>query len=118
MPTGRAHPPELHGWAGRILWVDLTERRVEMRETAEYVPDFIGGRGIAAKIAWDTLRPGLGAFDPDNPLMFVTGPLAGTTAPCSGRTVVAGVSPQAYPVEWYTRNGMGGHWGAELKYAG
>jgi len=108
---------ELYGWTGKILRVDLGGEIVE-EETAKYTPDFIGGRGFAAKIAWDEIPPGVTPFDPRNPLMFFTGPLTGTMAPFSGRTTVSSLSPQAHPHEWFTRAGMGGHWGPELKYAG
>ncbi len=109
---------EIYGWVGKIVRVDLTERRIEIVPTAPYVPTFIGGRGIAAKIAWDEIPAGVGAFDPENVLMFFAGPLTGTTAPFSGRGTVCAVSPQAHPQEWFTRSGMGGHWAPELKYAG
>jgi len=108
---------ELYGWTGKILRVDLGGETLE-EETAKYAPTFIGGRGFAAKIAWDEIPPGMTPFDPQNPLMFFTGPLTGTMAPFSGRTTVSSLSPQAYPHEWFTRGGMGGHWGPELKYAG
>ena len=107
-----------HGWAGLILRVDLTSGRIETQATADYVPDYIGGRGIATRIAWDEIPPGVDAFSPRNPLMLFTGPLTGTTAPFSGRTGVYGLGPQGYPHDWFTRAGFGGHWGPSLKYAG
>jgi aldehyde:ferredoxin oxidoreductase len=106
------------GWAGKILRVDLTSGKVEEQSTFDYVPMYVGARGIATRIAWDELKPGTTEFSPDNPLMFFTGPLTGTTAPCSGRVEVFGLGPQGYPVPWFTRSGMGGRWGPELKYAG
>ena len=106
------------GWTGRILRVDLSSGQITEQETLRYVPDYIGGRGIAVRIGWDEIPPGVGALDPDNVLMFFTGPLTGTTAPFSGRTTVSGLGPQGYPHEWFTRSNMGGHWGPELKYAG
>jgi len=106
------------GWTGRILRVDLSTGRIKEDETRRYVPDYIGGRGIAARIAWEELPPGTGALDPHNVLMFFTGPLTGTTAPFSGRTTVSALGPQGFPREWFTRSNMGGHWGPELKYAG
>jgi aldehyde:ferredoxin oxidoreductase len=109
---------DLYGWASKILRVDLSTGRVEAQDTAPYAEGYIGGRGFAARFAWEELGPGVGPFDADNPLMAFTGPLAGTTAPCSGRTVVAAVSPQAHPIEWFTRSNLGGHWGPALKYAG
>ncbi|MBS7609158.1 hypothetical protein KEJ19_01120 [Candidatus Bathyarchaeota archaeon] len=108
-----------YGWVGRILRVDLGSGRIWSQDTMPYAKDFIGGRGIAARIAWEELKPGIDAFDPENRLIFMTGPLTGTLAPTSGgRLVVCGAAPQAYPKTHYTRSNMGGFWGAELKYAG
>ena len=106
------------GFVGRILRVDLSHAKTEEQATSDYAPDYLGARGIATRIAWDELRPGISEFSPENPLMFFTGPLTGTSAPCSGRTEVFGLGPQGYPVPWFTRSGMGGRWGPELKYAG
>ena len=107
-----------YGWTGKMLRVDLSNRKVEIQDSLRFTKDYLGGRGFAARLAWEELRPGIGAFDPENMLMFMSGGLAGTPAPSSGRTSVCAVSPQAYPTEWYTRSNMGGHWGTELKYAG
>ncbi len=106
------------GYAGRLLHVDLTRRSFEMQDTADLLPDWYGGRAMAARMAFDIIRPGTGAFSPENPLMILTGPLSGTSAPFSGRTTVCGLSAQGYPHEWYTRSSFGGHWGPTLKHAG
>lgn len=106
------------GYAGRILHVDLSRRRVETQETSSLLPDWYGGRAMAAGIACDSIKPGTGALSPDNPLMIFTGPLTGTSAPFSGRTTVCGLPAQGYPREWYTRSSFGGHWGPTLKHAG
>jgi len=103
---------------GKLAWVDLSSHKIEIKDTREYLPDYIGGRGIAARIAWDHLTPGLGPFDEKNILMILTGPLTGTTAPFSGRTTVCSLAPQGWPQHWYTRSSFGGHWGPALKYAG
>jgi aldehyde:ferredoxin oxidoreductase len=108
---------DLYGWTGRLLRVDLSAGRTWTVDTRDYVPEFVGGLGIAARIAWDELRPGIGPFDPDNRLFFMVGPLTGTLASGGGRIVVAGIAPQQKP-SVFSRSGMGGHWGAELKYAG
>jgi len=109
----------LHGWVGRILRVNLTGETTENAETMRYAERFIGGRGIAAAVAWEELPPGIDPFDPGNKLIIMTGPLNGTLAPSSGgRITFAGIAPQVYPTPHYTRSNMGGYWGAELKYAG
>ena len=75
------------GYAGRILRVDLSSRRIASVPTSDYATRFLGGRGIAAKVYWDEVAPEVKAFDPDNRLMFVTGPLAGVACRgcCPGR---------------------------------
>jgi aldehyde:ferredoxin oxidoreductase len=106
------------GWTGNILRVDLTSGEIWTQPSTEYHLRYIGGRGIGARLAWEEIPPGVGAFDPRNPLMIFAGPLTGTSAPFSGRTIIMGVSPQSYPVEWFSRSNVGGHFGPELKWAG
>lgn len=106
------------GWVGKILRVDLTNRKISEVSTFDYVPKFLGGRGLGAKICWDEVLPEVGAFDPENRLIFATGPLQGTLAPTSGRFMVLGKSPQTAPTESFCRSGVGGHWAPELKWAG
>jgi len=109
---------EFVGWAGRILRINVTDRSTQVIPTQHYSKRFIGGLGIAAKIAWDEIKPDIGALDPDNKLIYATGPLTGTLAPGSGRMEIVGKSPRTFPKEVVTRSGMGGYWGVELKYAG
>ena len=67
---------EPYGWAGTILKVDLTKGEIEKIPTRQYQPEkFIGGVGLCSKIYWDMGCPGKDAFDPDNPVIFMTGPL-------------------------------------------
>lgn len=106
------------GWVGKILRVDLSSGRVWETSTYDYVPQFLGGRGLGAKICWDEVPPEVSAFDPEARLVFSTGPLQGTLAPTSGRFMLLGKAPQSAPVESYCRSGVGGHWAPELKWAG
>jgi aldehyde:ferredoxin oxidoreductase len=106
------------GWTGRILRIDLTNRRWSVEPTERFAERFIGGIGIGLKICWDEVGPEVGALDPENRLVFAPGPLAGTLAPASGRIEVVSKSPRSYPKETVTRSGMGGYWGPELKFAG
>ncbi len=109
---------EMYGWVGKILRIDLDSGKIFTEETLKYVPDYIGGKGVATRIAWSELDPDVGPYDPENPLMFMTGPFTGTLVPTSGRGSVCGVSPRIYPTPWFTYGTMGGDWAAELKYAG
>ena len=48
----------------------------------------------------------------------MTGPLAGTGVPSAGRTSVSGLSPQAWPVNWFSHSNFGGCFATFLKFAG
>jgi len=107
-----------YGWAGKILDIDLTRGTISTRDTMAYVPEWIGGRALASRIAWEEIPAGVGAFDAENRVIIATGPLTGTLAPTSGRTIMSSLSPRTYPRAWYTHSTLGGWFGAELKYAG
>jgi aldehyde:ferredoxin oxidoreductase len=109
---------DIYGWTGTFLWVDLSNGSIRKMDTQPYAHDYIGGRGIEARLAWEFMPAGIGAFDERNLLMVFPGPLTGTTAPFSGRTTLAGHAPQGYPYEWFSRASFGGHFGPTLKYAG
>ncbi len=106
-----------YGWAGKILKVDLSERKITAVETADYAERFIGGMGIGEKLYWDKARAGMPADDPQSPLLFMTGPLAATPAPSAPRLVICGKSPALYP-EIFNSASLAGSFTAELKRAG
>ena len=107
----------MKGWSGKILEVDLTRRQMTERETWSYAERFIGGRGVATRLYWEFVDPGVGAFDPENRLIFMTGPLGATGAQGASRFVVAGKSPMRRP-EGFCCGNLGGYFGPHLKRAG
>src|SRR5512135_2399608 len=106
------------GWAGKILDVDLTTRVISSRPSAAYTADYLGGRALAARLAWEEIPAAAGPYDPENRVIMATGPLTGTLAPTSGRMVMGSLSPRIYPRPWYTHSTLGGWFGPEMKYAG
>jgi aldehyde:ferredoxin oxidoreductase len=54
---------------------------------------YLGGRGLAIKILFDELRPGIDALGPENKLVYAAGPFAGTGFPLNSRWIVAAKSP-------------------------
>ncbi len=107
-----------YGYAGRILRVDLSSGRTTAVPTMDYADRFLGGRGIAAKIYWDEVAPEVKALEPDNRLIFITGPLAGVSPGVGAvRWLVCGKSPVTTP-EQFSYCNLGGSWGTELKFAG
>ncbi len=108
---------EIFGWQGKILKIDLSNSTSTERDTMDYAPRFLGGRGIATKIYWDEVAPEIRAFDPENYLIFMSGPLVGTGAQGVSRFVVIGKSPMLRP-EGFCYGNMGGYFASALKSTG
>jgi len=55
-----------YGWVGKILKVDLTTGQISTIDTVDYAHEYIGGRGIAARIAYEEIGGDVDGFDPEN----------------------------------------------------
>ncbi len=87
----------MKGWWGRVLYINLTTRKVkEVQLDASYYLQYIGGRGLAARLLWDWNPPGVDPLSPYNHLVIAAGPLSGLPVPSSGKLVVASKSPLTY----------------------
>jgi aldehyde:ferredoxin oxidoreductase len=105
---------EEYGWGGKILWVDLDKKQIEKQPIPlQWKKQFIGGRGINMKILFDNLKAETDPLSPGNVFIQGTGPLTGTLV--GGRTESTGRSPLT---GFLGDANAGGHWGAELKFAG
>jgi aldehyde:ferredoxin oxidoreductase len=75
----------MFAYAGKILRVDLTTGKVSTERLSEKTAkSYIGGIGLGIRLLMDNSKPGTDPFDPDNPLIFTTGPLSGTMGPTAG----------------------------------
>ncbi len=109
--------PQPCGWCGKILDVNLTSGKTSELATWIYAERFLGGRGIATKIYFDRVKPETGAFDPENCVILMNGPLTATGAQGSSRFEAVGKSPMTLP-ERFCYGNMGGFFGPALKRAG
>jgi aldehyde:ferredoxin oxidoreductase len=75
----------------RVLYIDLTTRRVDVRQRRD-LTEYMGGAGVAVKLLDETIRPKLGAFDPAQPMIIAIGPLS-TIFPVVTKAVAAFRSP-------------------------
>jgi aldehyde:ferredoxin oxidoreductase len=101
---------------GRILVADLSKYETRTIPTENQISTkFLGGSGYASRLLYEQLDPSSDPFSPDNTLLFMTGPLTGTLAPCTGRHVVCGKSPLT---GLWGESHSGGHFGAQLKFSG
>ena len=105
-----------NGWTGTVLRINLTERTVTKEPLHEqWAREYVGGRGLGARYLTEEVDPTVDALDPDNKLLFVTGPLTGTSASCGSRYMVVTKGPLTNAI---TTSNSGGYWGPELKFAG
>lgn len=83
-----------HGYAGAILYVDLTRKTVRKEPLSEgLIRKYIGSIGINTKLAYDLIKPGIDPLSPDNRLILGMGPLGGTLAPACSRSNANSKSP-------------------------
>ena len=99
-----------------LLVVDLTGKSFHVEEIdPELARDYIGGSGLAARLLYDRIRLDTDPLGPENPLMFMTGPLVGTSMPSAGRCTVSARSPLT---GFWGESNTGGFIGPELRFAG
>lgn len=105
-----------NGYMGKILWVDLSNEKLEDEVLDEKLcRDYIGGYGLGARILFSHQKRGVDALGPENIFGIVTGPLTGTPALGGSRYIVVGKSPLTGG--WGDAN-SGGYFGPHLKFAG
>ncbi len=99
-----------------ILKIDLSSRSVEAYTIPEaWEQAFLGGASLAARLLYPMLTPGLDPLSPEAPLLFLNGPLSGTSGPTVGRFVVCGKGPAT---GLWAESNCGGFWGPELRSCG
>jgi aldehyde:ferredoxin oxidoreductase len=106
----------LCAYTGKILRVDLTTGNMSSEETnAELRQKFVGGSGLGAKFLYDEVRPGTEWDSPDNRLILMPGPLAGTKIAGSSAFSVVSKGPMTNLAGSTQANG---NFGAFLKFSG
>jgi aldehyde:ferredoxin oxidoreductase len=106
---------KLYAYKGKILRIDLTTRQISIESTEKYAREWLGAKGINWWILYHELKPWVTPYEPANIVAIGAGPVVGTLAPGGARleldsrnTLTGGVGA----------SNVGGHFAAELKYAG
>lgn len=106
----------MNGYMGQILVTDLSEGEISTLKMDPAISNlFLGGSGFASRFLYEHLDSLVDPLGSKNMLFFMTGPLTGTLAPCTGRHVVCGKSPLT---NLWGESHVGGHFGAFLKFSG
>jgi aldehyde:ferredoxin oxidoreductase len=107
---------DLEAHMSKTAFIDLSTTTVSLIETpADWLRQFLGGRGLGAKLLYDHVGPNVDPLSPENYLIFTAAPLAGTPWPTSARLHVTFKSPASGA---YGYANSGGHFVAELRHAG
>jgi aldehyde:ferredoxin oxidoreductase len=101
----------------KVLILDLTKGEVTVEEVPkDAIRKFLGGKGLAYYFLNKILKdPIPDPLSPENPIIFMTGPLTGTGAPLSGRFNAVSRSPLT---GLFGSSSCGGHFGTALKTNG
>jgi len=72
------------GYIGKILRVDLTTGYIGTEELPDenILRKYVGCAGLGLWYLFNELPTGVGALEPENPLIFMNGPLVGVRVPC------------------------------------
>jgi len=103
-------------YAGKFLRINLSDARANIENIPEQVKrDFIGGRGFGIRYLYDEVPAGIDALSPENKLLVINGPLAGSRATSSSRWLAYTKSPLTGTV---MKSVSGGLFGTKMKWAG
>ncbi len=89
----------MYGYAGKILYIDLTHKQIEEKKLdTGFARQYIGGLGFGTRIYLDLIKdtPEVEALSPENPFVLMTGPLTGIKMNAVARRSVTMASVTVY----------------------
>lgn len=100
----------------KLLIIDLqTKSWHDESIDRDLAREYIGGSGIAARLLYDRISIQTDPLGPENPLLFMPGPIVGTSMPSAGRCSVSARSPLT---GFWGESNTGGFIGPEMRFAG
>ncbi|MDY7037396.1 MAG: aldehyde ferredoxin oxidoreductase N-terminal domain-containing protein, partial [Thermodesulfobacteriota bacterium] len=106
----------LSGYGGKALRIDLTTGEIKKEPLdKDLAGNYIGGFGMAQKLAYDFLPAGLDPWAPEAPIIICPGFLNGTLAPSSSKVSMTTKDPASNTIStWFGSL----HFGTRLRWAG
>lgn len=106
----------MNGYGGKILRVNLSTGTINNEPTPpDLARDFIGGRGFGIYFLLKEVPKGADPLGPENKLIISSGPISGMMIPGGGKCDWTTKAPLT---GGYASASMGGHFTAEMRYAG
>ena len=105
-----------NGYWQKVLRVDLSTGKIITEEVSEDIWKlYLGGSGYGAKVLHDEVGAEVGAYDPENRLIFATGPLQAAKQTGAAKFSVISKSPIT---GIFGESAAGAGWGMAFKGAG
>ncbi len=112
----REEGKKMSSFFGKILYVDLTSEKIETQTLSrDWAEKYTGQKGLGTRILVDNFDIDTDALGPDNRIVLTTSLMAGTIISSTSKLAITSKSPLTGMI---TDGSVGGHIGAELKYAG
>jgi aldehyde:ferredoxin oxidoreductase len=105
------------GYTDKVLYLNLSRKEVKIKDVPAKVKEVLtGGRGYGLWYLWQAVKPETKWDDPENELVFCTGPICGITqySGC-GKSHVVSISPETGSAN---DNNAGGYFAPLLKFSG
>ena len=106
----------MYGYHGKLLRIDLSNRKVETYDICKTdFKQYIGGAGLGTKILYEETDIETDPLGPENRLIALTGPFTGSSTPSSGRHHLVARSPLTGILG---ESNVGGSWAVHFKRTG
>lgn len=97
----------MYGYSGKILHIDLTNRKSWTETKPEsWYKIYIGGVSMATRLCWENIEVGCDPLSAGNPICIANGLFAGTPVPVGGKYAIASKSP----LTGYIGDSLSGSW--------
>ena len=106
----------MSSFIGKMLLVDLSSGDVEEKTIPrDWVELYTGQKGLGSRMLMEDFSPRTDPLSPENRIVLTTSIIGGTIISSSAKLAITTKSPQTGTI---SDGSVGGHIGAELKYAG
>ena len=103
-------------YRGYILRIDLSVGSAAVEPlNMEWAWRYVGGKGLLLRYLWEEVPPQVDPWAPENPIILMTGPFAGTCVTTASRLVIGCKSPTTGILN---DSYVGGSFAPEMKFAG
>jgi aldehyde:ferredoxin oxidoreductase len=103
-------------YQGNVLRLDLSAHAAVVEPlNMDWAQRYVGGKGLLLRYLWQEVPPQIDPWAPENPIILMSGPFAGTNVSTAGRLVIGLKSPVTGILN---DSYVGGSFAPEMKFAG